>query len=389
MSLRTAALWGVTLFLAAGCARVEAGEARTGSLAPKVGLTAPSKQTLSRQITVAGSLHAWQRAGVRSRISGYVADVKVDIGTRVKKGDVLAFVAVPELDAELAAAKARAAVERARATGAGDIGRVSRKRYARLSKLFKGDPDAVAADRVDAAQTHAVRFRSEQMTAEAMQLARMAELRRAEALRDYQSIRAPFDGMITARNAEVGDLVGTRDAKPLFTVASTGKGRLRFALPEGAALQATPGETTVMVSIPAAAALGTREVKVSRSTGEVDISTRTVTFEADVKLDGTRWIPGLYTRVVVDLFRKEGALAIPAKALVASKSGSFVWLCTAGKASRVKIDVGLDDGAVVEVLGGVDEGAPVVLTGKEALVEGGGCRLDPKQAGGKKGGKAK
>lgn len=368
--------------MTAGCAPANADET-TPSKAPRVHTVQLETTTLSRQVTVAGSLLAWQRAGVRARVNGYVEKIEVDIGTVVKKGDVLAFVAVPELEAALSVAKARAHVEQAKAQGAQNMGRVSQKRFSRLNKLFKGDPDAVAADRVDAAETHAVKFKSARETAEAMQRARLAEQRGAELLRDYQTVRAPFDGIVTIRHVEVGNLVGPAEETPMFTVASQGKYRARFAVAEGDALRIKVGSTQCSISIPSQPSDPPRTITVTRSSSEVDVATRTVTFEADVDSGPASWLAGLFARVSVDVFRKENALTLPAKALVPGKGSSSVWTCNDGKAKKVPITVGIDDGAVVEVLSGVSADDAVVLGGKEALQDGGSCRTDAGPKGGK------
>ncbi|HAN30117.1 MAG TPA: hypothetical protein DCQ06_00835, partial [Myxococcales bacterium] len=336
-----------------GCNRATAGEGgQAGAKAAVVGLVKPLRKSISRQITVAGSVLAWQKAAVRSRVSGYVAEVKVDLGSRVKKGDVLALVTVPELDAELSAARALAEAEQARSDGADSVGRLASKRFSRLHKLSKHYPGAVAADRVDSAETHRVRSRSAQRTAAAHRQARLAEVQRVETLHGLQQVKAPFDGVVTSRNIDVGDLVGPTSQSPMVTLVSAGKKRLRFALPEAEALQVVVGQTGLNVSVPATGAKQSQRLQVSRAAGEVDVTTRTVTFEADLQDQAGQWLPGLYTKVVVDLVRKNDALTLPAKALVPGKTTSRVWLCEGGKARLAAIQIGMDDGAVIEVLSG-------------------------------------
>ena len=360
---------------APGCARASADEV-VKAAAPVVKTIKPERRTLSRDVTVAGSLLSWSRASLRPRVKGYVEKLEVDIGSFVKKGDVLAFVAVPELDAEMSVAQALAHVETAKAKGAGNVGRVSQKRFARLNKLFRGDPHTVAADRVDAAASHAARTRSVKDTAEAMQRARVAQLRRAEVLRDYQSVRAPFDGVVTTRNVDVGDLVGPGDAAAMFVVATQGKLRARFALPEAAAMRVTVGQNMVSITVPSAPGSGVATTKVVRSSSEVDVDTRTVTFEADVDKAPDHWLPGLYARVVVSLFRKPNAMTLPAKVLVPAKNGSSAWICSGGKATKVAVKIGLDDGETIEVLDGIKDGDSVVVEGKESLRDGGACAAE-------------
>ena len=261
-----------------------------------------------------------------------------------------------------------------KAAGAESLGRVSRKRYSRLNKLMRGAPEAIAAHRVDAAEHHVVSTRNMQASAEAEQRALLAEMRKAEVLRDYQAIKAPFAGVIVKRMVDVGDLVHPTGA-PMFELQATDKLRGRFALPEAEAMRVVIGKTAVSLSIPAAPTMTAVAAVVARGSGAVDPKTRTVTFEADVTPPHASWMPGLYAKVTVDLFRKQGALTLPAKALVPGKKGSSVWLCKGGKASKVAVKLGEDDGKVVEVLQGVGEGDAVVLTGKESLAAGGPCKV--------------
>ncbi len=359
-----------------GCARAVADEtaATAANQATLIKAVQPERTTLSKTIAVTGSLDPWERVLLRARVRGYVEQVNVDIGDKVKAGDVLAVLAVPELTAEVDRAKALFVGQKARAEAARTISGLRKRTFSRLRRLMDTDADSVAADQVDRAESRTVNEQSKMRFAEADEQAQSADLQRLEALANLRVIRAPFDGTVVRRTVDRGALVGVGNDAPLFEMVSVEKLRARFSLPEEAALQVKEG-TKVVVSLPASPRIKPRTVAISRSAGEVDADSRTVRFEADVMTPGGKWLPGLYIHVKVALETREKALTLPAKALMASKKGSHVFTCNKGVAHKVAIKIGEDDGAIVEVLSGVSDNDLVVLEGKDKLKEGGPCRV--------------
>jgi RND family efflux transporter MFP subunit len=286
-----------------------------------------------RTLTLPGEVHAWKQATLYAKVSGYVKRMTVDKGDRVKEGQLLATLESPETDQAVLSAKAALATKRLVA-----------ERYKQLAP--KG---IISQQELDTAS-------GDLAVAE-------AELARTAALEGYEAIRAPFDGVVTARFVDPGALLpaatgSTSSAQPLVEVTDMSRVRIYVYLGQGDApfvkegtpakldTEAHPGQSI--------------DAMVTRITRELDEKTRTMLTEIDVDNQSTWVYPGLYVHVSMKLDTPP-ALAIPADAVFLRDGKPVVAVVDGGKARFTPIETGDDDGKVVRVLSGLKEGDLVAL----------------------------
>ena len=268
-----------------------------------------------------GTVSAFDMSSLYPRASGYVAGWTKDIGARVTKGEVLATISAPDLDQQLAEAKAQlgqltAAVQQAQANA--DLGQATDTRTARLvvqgwSSKEQGDTDRLTA----ASRTAALAVAKANVTTQEAVVGRLQELKR------FEEIVAPFDGVVTARNVDVGDLVaaGATSGKALFQVADIHRMRIYVNVPQ-AYLGALKVGIAATLHLPGAkATVDARLVTTSNAVAESS-RTASVELEAD-NADGKLW-PGAFTEVQFHIPSDPDVLTIPMTAVVFGARGMQV-----------------------------------------------------------------
>ena len=413
---------GLVVAVAAALPHVGCGEAsrvQTGQpsasvpAATRVEVVRPARHTVRLTVEQPGQVEAIQTTPIHARIAGYVRKVGVDIGSRVKKGEVLVELSVPEVEADLQ--ERRAAVEQAaaRRSQAEAASRVARAAIATAEAkvaearagLRRTDADLarwqqeyrraeqLASERA-ATGTLVDETRSKLRSAEAsgdearakvdsagaalnearsgLELARAdvaaaassvdvsaAAARRAEAMLSYARIEAPFDGVVTRRDVDDGHLtVPGGTVVPLLVVARTDVMTVAVDIPEAHAAEVEPG-ATMLVRIPATGGKPF-EGKVARTAWSLESRSRTVRAEADFPNPDGRLRPGLYAHAAVVLAERRDVLTLPATTLFKEKDKTFCVAAVDGKAIRLPVETGLSDGTRTEILSG--------LTGLEAIV---------------------
>lgn len=283
-------------------------------------VTKPTTGTIHRWVSLPSTLAPWQQATLHAKVTGYIATLTVDKGDTVKAGQILATLEVPELQADIAKAKAE--------TTAAQI------EVKRLHEARTKSPDLVLPQAVD--------------DAEAKLAIAKANLERGETQIQFATLKAPFDGIITARHADVGSLATANTTKLLeITDMST----LRLQIP------VTELETSlVIVGKPVKAqidALGTAaapvEAAISRISYALDPVTRTMPAEADLKNPDLKLRPGMYAMTKIAVEKHEKATLIPVGALVMEKTNAFVFKHVDGKAVKTAVKPAFNDGVNVEV----------------------------------------
>ncbi|HTV34070.1 MAG TPA: efflux RND transporter periplasmic adaptor subunit [Methylocella sp.] len=335
----------------------------------------PRVQTLTvkealgpRIIELPGTMAPFDNATLYARATGYIRVRHVDIGAKVHKGDVLALIAAPDLDRQLDQARAQlvqyqASVEQAQANA--DLGKVTNARTSRLvaqgwSSQQQGDQDRLHF----ASQTAAV------AVAKANVAAQEAVVNRLEQLTSFEKILAPFDGVITRRFIDVGSLV-TADAAsgtPLFSIAREDVLRVQVYVPQASVFGLKEGDRAT-VTVPE---LPDRvfEGKVARNASALTADTRTLLTEIDVdNRDGTL-TAGLYGIVHLQIARMTPVVLIPSQAVIFNEDGLSVAVVTDGKIELRKLDLDADNGANVEVRGGLKPGDRVILSPPANAVDG-------------------
>jgi membrane fusion protein, multidrug efflux system len=316
--------------------------------------------------TLPGELRPFHSVDVYARVSGFVKTVKVDRGSRVKKGDLLATVTAPEMDAQIAEAQARVvAVESQRAEAEAKLA-ASRGTFERLREAAK-TPGAVAGNDVvlaeKAVEAEESRIASIGKSVEAAQAAVAA----IEEMRRYLAVSAEFDGVITERLIHEGALVGpeSKQPTPMFRLEQTNRLRLVAAVPESLAGGIRRG-ARMQFTVPAYPGERFSGV-VARPAFSVDPKTRTMPVELDVNNPGGRLAPGMYAEVAWPMGRGRDGLFVPLSAIKATTERVFVIRVTDGIAEWVDVRRGARDGELVEVFGNLKPGDKIVQRASDEI----------------------
>ena len=283
-------------------------------------VTKPSTGTIHRWVSLPSTLAPWQQAVLHAKVTGYIATLTVDKGDVVKAGQVLVTLEVPELQADIA--KAKAGVKAAEVE------------VKRLHEARAKSPDLVLPQMVD--------------DAEAKLAIAKAGLEQGETMMQFATIKAPFDGIITARLADAGSLA-TANTTKLLEVMDLSTLRLQIPVTELETGLVAVGKP-VKAQIDALGAAATPvEASISRIAYALDPATRTMLAEADMKNTELKLRPGMYAMTKIAVEKHEGATLIPVAALVMEKTNAFVFKHVDGKAMKTAVKIGFNDGVNVEV----------------------------------------
>ena len=335
---------------------------------PSVRVAAVRASPGTMSVTLPATTSPFEAADIFARASGYIEKRNVDIGSRVKAGELLAVITAPELDHQIAQAEGSLAQTKAthRQTKATrELGRVTWARDATLVDQGWVTQQQGDTDRLNyAAQQQKVRGETAAIQSQEAQL---EVLRQQKA---YQQVVAPFDGVVTRRNIDVGSLVQA-DATSgtfMFTLVQSDVLRIRLYVPQDSAIGVKPGVDAVVrvPEIPDRNFPG----KVARSASALDPATRTLQTEIDVANADGELSPGLYCTVELKVPRRTPSLIVPARAIVFDRDGLHVLVVEDGVAHSRKITEVRDLGAEVEVSDGVKQGDHVILTPPVDLEDG-------------------
>jgi len=335
---------------------------------PNVQVAAVRASGGTLSVTLPATTSAFEAADIYARASGYIAKRNVDIGSAVKTGDLLGAVTAPELDHQIAQAEAGLAQAKAthRQTKSNrELGHVTWARDATLVNQGWVTQQQGDTDRLNyAAQQQKVRAESAAIQSQEAQL---AVLRQQKA---YQQVVAPFDGVVTRRNIDVGSLVQA-DATSgtfMFTLTQNDVLRIRLYVPQDAAIGVKPGVYAVVrvPEIPDHVFAG----KVARIADALDPATRTLQTEIDVANSDGELSPGIYCTVELKVPRRTPLLIVPAGAIVFDRDGLHVLVVEDGIAHSRTVTEIRDLGTEVEVSDGVKDGDQVVLTPPVTLEDG-------------------
>jgi RND family efflux transporter MFP subunit len=346
-----AALLSAAIAALAGCG--------AGNRAPEVRTVAVARTTrtqLSNAMTFQGEFTPFQDVLIHAKVSGYVNPIRVDIGDRVKAGELLATLEVPELKDELEGAKAS---ER-RAKTEHTLAHLDDER---LVGVNKDHPNLVSQQDLDDAE-------AKDAATEAALATAKADADKYSTLSDYTRVMAPFDGVITMRFVDNGTLVeaGTSsNTGPLVEVAQTDLLRLRFPVPEAETpVVRVGGEVSVSVDALHRVFTGT----IARDTGDIDRSTRTMIVEVDVPNNDDVLTPGMYASVTLVIQDAKGVLAVPLQALSQGESPTVMVVGAGGTIEVRPVVVGMRTSSLAEVRSGLQEGDLAVVGERAGLVPG-------------------
>ncbi|MFA7307892.1 MAG: efflux RND transporter periplasmic adaptor subunit [Hyphomicrobium sp.] len=322
---------------------------------PTVAVTTPSVQKSIGVIDLPGRLDAYSQAAIFARVSGYVASRKAEIGTRVKAGDLLAEIDAPDLDQQLF--QAQSELNNAKATAA--LAKVTNERYQVLlpkDYVTRQGADEKAAD-----------FEAKT----ALVTSAQANVDRLKALSEYKRIVAPFEGIVTVRNTDVGNLIntGSSTGSEMFVVADIHKLRLYVNVPQTYVPMVTNG-TTAVLTVPERPGK-TYEGKVEASAGAVDVASGTTRMQLVVDNAAGELMPGAYANVHLTVGDQRDVLVVPSSAVIFDKDGLRV--ATLNSEDRVvmkSITIGRDLGSAIEIASGLAPQDRVLESAPDDVVDG-------------------
>ena len=324
-----------------------------------VNVVHPSTDSSGNEIVLPGNAQAFTDTPIYARTQGYLKSWNVDIGSHVRKGQLIAEIEAPELDKQLLQARANLATAQAN----NNVAEIIAGRDQRLLKT-----NSISVQETDNAVAQATATKS-------VTDANAAELARLEQVKAYQRIYAPFDGVLTARNTDVGAVIdsGAGNAKELFHISAIDKLRVFVSIPEMWSRYARPGMK---------ASLNLTEFPdrdfdctLVRTSGAIETSTRTLLSEFDVDNPKGELLPGSYVEVHFKLPATASALTVPANALLFRSEGLRVAIVKDGKTQLVPITVGRDFGTKVEVLSGIQPNDSVILDPSDSMIDGLAVRI--------------
>jgi HlyD family secretion protein len=340
------------------------------------------------ETTLPGQTDAFDRANIFARATGYVAERMVDIGSIVKKGDVLARIASPDLDRQLDQAVAQLGqVQAALAQAQAQVSlaeanlRLGKSNFARSDDLVKKGFDTfqnhdTQEANVSTQQANLEAAHAGVKLAEANIQAQEATVNRLRTLAEFEGVRAPFDGVVTVRNVDIGDLVNadTGGGTPMFTMVRDDVLRVSVNVPQSLAIAMRDGlEANVQVfELPGRTFAG----KVARSSGALLSSSRTLAVEVDVNNSAHILRAGLFVNVSFAIPREHPNAVIPAEALIFNQQGLRVALINDDKSIHLQpVTVYRDSGVTLELSDGLRGGENIVLNPPTSLREGGKVKV--------------
>jgi len=321
-------------------------EAASSSTAALQVQTLPvQRRDLARTLTLPGNVSPWLQATLYAKVPGYLKSMNADKGDVVKQGQLLAVLDAPEVEQLFQQADADYQIKQVT--------------FERLRNVWRENPDVIAKQDVDMAEAAAKASKH------------LRDSRRS--MMEYTKVFAPFDGTVTARFADPGAFIpaatgsGTQST-PFYTLMDLDTVRIYVSVPQEAALWANPGVPAVLT----ARELPGLEIRgaITRTTSAIDPSTRTLLVEIDLPNPTHRLRPGMFVTAMLILDEHPQALALLPAALVSDNTGTSVFVVEDGTARRVAVKTGLDDGAWVEVIEGLQENMEVIVVGKTGLTDG-------------------
>jgi RND family efflux transporter MFP subunit len=343
-----------------GMARGALAESTVAMATPTVATMKPQHGPADQELVLPGTVQAYNEAPIFARTSGYLKVWYTDIGARVARGQVLAEIDTPEVDQQLRQAEADLATAQANY----ELAKTTNERWQGLlatESVSKQDAEQKASD--EAAKKAAV----------ASAAANMARLRDLES---FKRVVAPFDGVVTARNTDIGALInaGQSSGAALFRMADTRKLRVYAQVPQPYAAAASPG---VAAQLRFAERPGNAyPTQVVRTAQALDPASRTLQVELQVDNSKGELFPGSYAEVHFKLAGSVDSLRLPVNTLVFRSAGLQVAVVDANHAIHLKnIVMGRDFGKSVEVLSGVEPNDQVVLNPPDSIADGAAVRI--------------
>jgi RND family efflux transporter MFP subunit len=337
---------------------------------PTVATVSPKQGVTGQKIALPGDIEAWYEAPIYARVSGYLKEWHYDFGAHVEKGQLLAEIDAPDLDAQLAAAKAKLNSAEAQVKVREAERNFAETTYARWRDSPKGvvSQQETEAKKAEFGSADA-RYRASMAEANVNQ----SEVDRLTALEAFKRIGAPFDGIVTQRNTDVGALINagssTSNGPQLFRVADVHEMRVFVQVPQEISANMKAGLTAEM-TLPQYPDKTFKAV-VSTTSEAINKTSRTLLVELHAKNDESLLQPGTFAQVRFNLADTPGTLRIPISALIFREKGPEVAILAAGNKVELKpIKLGRNLGTEFEVLGGLSASDTIINSPPDSLSPG-------------------
>jgi len=321
---------------------------------PTVNVVVAHKASAATELTLPASLQANQEALIYARTTGYLSSWLVDIGDRVKAGQTLAVIDSPEVDQQLAAAQAALLQAQANAK----LAKATATRWQALS-----EKNAVSQQEVEEKTAAAAASEANAKAAE-------AEVARLTQLKAFDTVTAPFDGVISSRGADIGTLITTDTNRPLlFRLTQQDTLRVYAAIPQSYMRAVSPGlDVDVLASeFPSHPFKG----KIARVAGALDASSRTLQVEVQIPNEKGELLPGMFVQLRFKLTPAQPPLLVPSNAtIIRADSYQVATVDAENHVHLQKVTFGRDYGSQIEITSGLADGALVVANPSDALVDG-------------------
>jgi len=347
----------IVTLLIAGCASAgKPGEKPLAGSAAAPETFILKKDTLAGTLQLPGELIAFQQVDIYAKVSSFVKELRADLGTEVKEGQLLVILEAPEITSQLLAAESRLRSQEA-------LYAASKANYERLLETSR-TPGTVSKNELDQAEA---RKNSDLAQLEAAK----AIYKEVNTMKGYLEIRAPFSGIISARNVNPGAFVGPAgkgSELPLFTLQEQKKLRLTVAIPEAYTGSLHTGDE-VRFSV---RSLPGEEfsARVSRMAGALDVRLRSEKIEMDVHNHDKKLLPGMVAEVKLAPGKNDSAFVVPKTAVVRSSEGVFMVKAADGIARRVEVRTGREQNNRTEVFGSLKVGETFISKAGEELRDG-------------------
>jgi RND family efflux transporter MFP subunit len=337
-------------------ARTELRDQTNALAAPTVITNPPQEGQVGQEVILPGNVYAYSDASLYARTDGYLSKWYFDIGAHVREGQLLAVISTPEVDKQLLQARADLATAKATA----GLAKINSSRYQGLltqNAVSKQDTD-----------TFVTQEASTNSTVDSAQ----ANVQRLEQLQSFEKIYAPFSGVVTARNVDVGQLINAGAGTLMFRLSAINVLRVYVNVPQIYSQSAVPGSTArlTLSEFPGQSFTG----KLVRTARAIDPASRTLLVEFDVDNRDGKLLPGAYTEVHMNVHQGVAPLIIPVSALIFRNQGLQVGTVVKGpngdQTKLLQVTLGQDDGSTVQVIHGLSADSQVIQNPPDSLIDG-------------------
>lgn len=342
--IRILYLTTVTGTMMASCGQTGKNKNTQNTMTDSVAVLALKKSPALKKLAFPAELTPIEKAEIYAKVSGYIRELKVDIGDPVKKGEILAVLDAPELISGKAQANAEVQSAYSKKLTSTD----QYKRVMNASKVV----GTVASSELETA-------RNQMLADSSFYEAAKSKLNANSQLNDYLTIRSPFEGIVTQRNADRGTLIGSNASKPLFIIENVSVIRLRIAVPE--VYTSAISDTSVVEFTVDAMPGKIYPATFSRKSGSINLSNRTETWEFIVQNRERNLKAGMFANATLQLGREELSFLVPSSAIATNLEKKFVIRLKNGVAEWIDVKSGFNQNDKIEIFGAIEEG-DILLT---------------------------